>query len=282
MIRPAAFGFNPETAASNAFQRSDRAPDALERARCEFDRFAKALMTAGVKVEIADDEPIPPKPDAVFPNNWVTFHKGGVAVLYPMASPARRSEVREDLVRKLGYRVVLDLRQHAKGRYLEGTGSMVLDRSHNLAFACESPRTDISLLNEFCLRLGFQPVVFRASLRGLPIYHTNVLLTLGQDLALVCLEVCEEPGVLRTRLEQADKRIVELSPEQLESFAGNMLQLRIGSKDTVWAMSDRAWSALNPDQRKALEEESAIVAADLSTIENVGGGSARCMLAELY
>jgi len=279
MVRPAAFGYNPETAASNAFQQNTHHSDAGGKARAEFDRFVEALREANVQVEVAEDERVPAKPDAVFPNNWVTFHEGGAAILYPMAAPVRRLEVREDWVRQLGYNQLLDLRTQARGRFLEGTGSLVFDRANRLAFACESPRTDRKLVAEVCRHLGYEPVVFRATLQGTPIYHTNVLMSIGQDVAVVCLEVCDEPQFVRSRLEQASKQIIEVTPTQLEAFACNLLQLRAADGQAVWALSIRAYGALTEEQRDGLGR---VVVADLDTIETLGGGSARCMLAELF
>ena len=281
MIRPAAFGFNPETAKSNSFQQNREILGATSRAVDEFDGFVSALRDVGIQVEVAQDIAEPPKPDAVFPNNWVSFHEGSRAVLYPMANPSRQAEVRPEIVAQLGYEVALDLRSGAEGRALEGTGSMVLDRANNVGYACLSPRTDCNLLAEFSKAMGISIIPFYASYQGEEIYHTNVVMSVGEENVVVCLEIVTDPETLSQQLNNSGKTILEISASQMANFAGNLLLLK-GSSGPVWAMSQTARNAFDSGQLKRLESEAQIVSANISTIETLGGGSARCMIAELF
>ncbi len=282
MIRPASFGFNPETAASNTFQKNVELPDAAPCARAESDRYVQALRQAGVAVEVVEDSAHPVKPDAVFPNNWVSFHEGGKAVLFPMASPLRRNEVRTEILADLGYEVALDLRADSDDAYLEGTGSLVLDRMSKLAYACRSHRTDERLVRTFCEFMGYEPVLFDAVERGVSIYHTNVIMAVGAHIAVVCFEACQPASLVRNKLETSGMKVLEITREQMGSFAGNMLQLRAQNGASIWTMSDQAWAALNADQRSLLAAEGPVVTSNIETIETLGGGSARCMIAELF
>lgn len=284
MIRPACFGFNAEAAETNAMAGRLDAPDVAARARAEADAFARALDRAGVRVLVVEDTPTPPKPDALFPNNWVSFHRDGTVALYPMCPATRRAERRRDVIDQVaaaGFRVarVLDWSaEEARGRFLEGTGSMVLDRARRIAFACPSPRTDPALLAEVGAALGYTPHLFRAEIGGVAPYHTNVLLSVGAGVAVLCPDAvhpADLPG-LRAALDGRD--LVEIDLGQQADFAGNVLQ--VGGP--VIAMSTRALDALRPHQVHALERHGQIVAAPLDVIERVGGGSARCMLAEVF
>lgn len=287
LIRPARFGANPETAATNAFQgvAAGSADEVLARARSEFDGLVAALRAHGVEVEVVEDTATPPKPDAVFPNNWVSFHAGGRALLYPMLAPSRQAEVRPELVAKLGYGPVVDLRGDAAA-VLEGTGSLVLDRRARVAYACLSPRTTPAGLARFRDALGYEVVTFHATdARGQAIYHTNVMLSIGTRLALVCLEAIRDAGErerVARRLRESGHELVELSLAQVEDFAGNVLELRSRSGTPLFVLSARARAALRPEQRARMESQGTLVSADLTTIETCGGGSARCMLAELF
>lgn len=295
MVRPAAFGANPLTADSNVFQASDAAAvDAgvLRTVAGEFDGLASALVRAGVEVCVADDTPAPPKPDAVFPNNWVSFHADGTAVLYPMLAPNRRTERRLDILEALtrvhGFRIVrtLDLTMHERDEvYLEGTGSLVLDRVNRHAFACLSPRTHLDALGDFAQQLDYEIVGFSASdAGGTPIYHTNVLMCVGARFAVLCVESIQEAerraAVCRI-LENTGHEVLEISRGQMHAFVGNMLELR-GTRGSVIAMSTAALAALTPAQRARLETFGALVGAPIPTIERYGGGSVRCMLAEIH
>jgi hypothetical protein len=293
MVRPDHFAHNPETAATNAFQEkpsSGSADEVRRAAQREFDGMASALRARGVRVEV---EPgVPGAPDAVFPNNWVSFHEDGSAVLYPLASPMRRREVRPELVRRLQAEGraragrIVDLSGLAeRGIYLEGTGSLVLDRAARTAYACRSPRTDPRAVQRFAEELGYEPVLFGATDRGgRAIYHTNVMLAVGVRFAALAAEAVEDPverRALLARLAQSKHELLEVTREQMHGFAGNLIELAGAGGAPTIAMSTRALRSLRRDQRERLEGLGEIVAVDLDTIERVGGGSARCMLAEL-
>ncbi|HEV2112309.1 MAG TPA: arginine deiminase-related protein [Gammaproteobacteria bacterium] len=294
MIRPANFGTNPETASSNAFQKDvATGADVQARAAAEFDALAAALMAAGVQVEVFDDRAEPVTPDAVFPNNWVSFHADGSAWLYPLLAQNRRWERRPDILdalkRKRGYKLsdVHDL-SHAEldGRYLEGTGSLVLDRVNRVAYAGLSPRTDGRMLEEWARRAGYQALAFQArDTKGRPIYHTNVMLCVGGKFAVACLDSIAQPAQreqVGKRLADTGHEVVAISPYQMEAFAGNMLELMGRGGRSVLAMSARAERALNPGQRAVLEKHARIIAVPIDTIEDCSGGSVRCMLAEIH
>jgi hypothetical protein len=293
MVRPAAFGVNPETAASNAFQSLAPAGGRdREFAMAEFDGAVAALQRAGVEVRVVDDTAEPPSPDAVFPNNWLSLHHDGTAVLYPMLSPLRRRERRRDVLAALeaqGFvlRRVLDLSGwEASGQFLEGTGSMVLDHRGRVAYACLSPRTCSRPLAQFCAELGYEAHAFRASgPAGEDLYHTNVLMSVAQDFSVACLDAVDDAAErrrLRERLAGGGRELVELDRSQMNAFAGNMLALHPAGGAPLVAMSATAWQALRPDQRRRLERHGGIVTAALPTIERCGGGSLRCMLAEVF
>jgi hypothetical protein len=295
MIRPARFGANPETAATNAFQRArtPAEPEVLARARREFDELVSALRANGVEVVVVDDTPEPEKPDAVFPNNWVSFHADGTAVLYPMLAPSRRREVRlevlDELERRGAFRRrrLVDLRAASEaGGFLEGTGSLVLDRVARVAYACLSPRTSRELLARFERELGYEAVAFHAfDARGIAIYHTNVMMAVGSSVAVACLEAIRAPVERRTveeRLAASGRELLPLALAQLDEFAGNLLELRSRSGEALFVLSRRARRALRPDQLAALGRHGRLVSAELETIETHGGGSARCMIAEVF
>ena len=296
MIRPVAFAGNPQTQASNSFQQRDSgAVDAANQAAAlhEFDALAEALQHAGVTVHVFDDTPEPHTPDSIFPNNWVSFHADGTAVLYPMLAENRRLERRMDLLEALGAghrfhtRRVIDLTRHEHGgRYLEGTGSLVLDRMHRVAYACVSPRTDLDVLGDFAQQLDYDIVAFEAhDANGAAIYHTNVLMSVGERFAAVCLDAirADERTAVLDQLRATGREIVELSLQQMAAFAGNMLELGSSNTGSVIAMSACAYDALTAQQRQTLVAHSGpIVAVPIPTIERLGGGSVRCMLAEVH
>jgi hypothetical protein len=293
MVRPAAFGANPETAATNAFQRGavGSADELLARARGEFDALVAALRAHGVEVLVLEDSPMPPKPDAVFPNNWVSFHTDGRVVLYPMLVPSRRAEVHEGLLNELerlgvGRRWLLDLRGEARGEALEGTGSLVLDRASRVAYACRSPRTSERLLARFCAEFGHDALAFDATdARGTPIYHTNVMMAVGETFAIVCAEAIRDAGEranVLERLRSSGHELVAITLAQMDEFAGNALALRSDRGQPLLVMSARARRALRSAQSSVLERHARLVTAELETIEACGGGSARCMLAEVF
>lgn len=285
MIRPHAFGANPETAKTNAFQVGSPEQDVAGLARAEFDGLAAALRSAGVTVAVTEDAAQPVTPDAVFPNNWVSFHEDGTVVIYPMLAPNRQREVQPHLVREMAERHrfhiarTLDLRP--RGGILEGTGSLVLDRPNRVAYACKSPRTDIVVAEWWADQLGYSLVPFRAvDARGMAVYHTNVMMSVDPSFAVVCSDAvpdaAERENVVR-ELRKTGRIVIEIDFDQMESMAGNILGL-----DGAIAMSSRAYASFSERQRAALETVAPLVHAPLDTIETHGGGSARCMLAAVH
>lgn len=295
MVRPANFGFNEETAANNAFQSRDGrlSPDAIrQKAIAEFDAFVECLRAAGVHVLVAQDTEHPIKPDAVFPNNWATFHQEGLLVTYPMFAPTRRRE-RSDAVLQValdaGFQA--DRRVHlesseATDRFLEGTGSIIFDHQHRLAYACLSPRTDAGLLNELCEVLGYETIVFHAAdAHGQDIYHTNVMMAMGETFVVICLDTVRDPlerQMLEQRFRLTGKEIVDITLDQMNNFAGNMLQVRNDRDETLLVMSEQAFRTLTPVQIQLLEQHTRMLHCSIDTIETYGGGSARCMMAEVF
>jgi hypothetical protein len=296
LVRPVAFRANPETIDSNAFQREPGAAEpAAEQAAAEveFAGLVGALADAGVETIVMDDSTRSDTPDAVFPNNWVSFHADGTAVLYPMMAENRRAERRPDILEQLsrerGFRIdrVLDLSaSEQEGRFLEGTGSLVLDRVNRVAYACLSPRTDPEVLASACQALGYEPIVFAAvDADGVPVYHTNVVMSVGGDFVVVCEEAIADAGqraAVRRRLEETGHEVVPISLRQMGSFAGNVLEVASVSGERLVAMSARVRGALEPHQLAALEARARIVSVPIGTIEAAGGGSVRCMLAEVH
>ena len=296
MVRPVAFRGNPQTAPSNAFQRQAPEPDAAAAqvaAAGQFDALVEALKGAGVGVLVVEDTPEPDTPDAVFPNNWVSFHADGTAVLYPMLAENRRDERRADvleaLTRRWGYRIdrVIDLSGHEdSGQFLEGTGSLVLDRPHRVAYACTSPRTHLDAIGDFAQQLDYDVVAFNATgADGSPIYHTNVMMNVGESFAVVCLEAIDDAGQragVAAALEETGHEVLAITREQMGSFAGNMLELASRDGGRVVAMSQRALDSLDPTQRERLAARAQIVASPIDDIEDSAGGSVRCMLAEIH
>jgi len=292
MIRPAHFGANPETAASNRFQQGGAAQDVPIVARREFDGLVARLADAGVAVHLADDTAEPRKPDACFPNNWVSFHDDGSLVLYPLLATSRRLERRDealDVLRRAGYRIarIIDLTGwEDRGEFLEGTGSLVLDRCHRIAYACWSARTTPAALADFSARLGYRVVGFDArGPGGQAIYHTNVMMAIGARFSMLCADAIPDRGqramVLR-ELEQSGHEPLVISVAQMNGFAGNLLALSAGDGRPLIAMSDAAWNCLGPHERRTLERHGTIVTAPIPVIERYGGGSVRCMIAEVF
>lgn len=294
MVRPANFAFNEQTAQSNAFQQNDpaRSPEAIRlAAQAEFDAFVEKLRSVGVHVLVAEDSLVPPKPDAVFPNNWVSFHDDGTVVLYPMNTPNRRIERRPEIVELAKndrlFSRLLDLSpEENNGKFLEGTGSMVLDRVERVAYACLGPRTDEALLDRFCAEMGYQKAVFHAvDGQGRDIYHTNVVMALGEDFVVICLDTVQnmrERALLLDFFEETGKAIVEITLDQMNRFAGNMLQVKSKFGSRYLVMSQQAHDALTPEQIETLEGFTNLLPVPLDTIETYGGGSARCMMAEVF
>jgi hypothetical protein len=298
MVRPARFGFNADAAATNRMQRHpEEAAAAVQAAAlAEFDALRAALAGEGLQVCVAADTPDPPRPDAVFPNNWVSFHADGTVVLYPMQPPSRRVERRDEIIeqacRELGFtmRRRLDLSGHEReGRFLEGTGSLVLDPRRRVAYACLSPRTDLSLLREWCALLDYAPMPFRATdADGVPWYHTNVMMCIGTGFALVAagsIDPQDRERVLRS-LADSGREIIEIDRAAAADFVGNMLELSASDEALgdvrVLLMSARARRALEADTYARLSGAvDSVLAVPVPTIERIGGGSVRCMIAEV-
>jgi hypothetical protein len=291
MIRPVDFKFNEQTAGNNMFQIASSDSDVQTQALKEFDGFVDLLRKNDVDVTVVDDTLQPETPDSIFPNNWVSFHEDGSVYLYPMFSENRRLERRRDILDGLkeNFEVnhISDLsfyeQQYA---FLEGTGSMVLDRTNKIAYACLSVRTDEEVLNNFCMLTGYQPVPFQAvDGSNFPIYHTNVMMCIGDRFAVICLDSIRNPEEklnVTVSLKSSGKEIIEISLEQMNKFAGNMLQVTNAAGESLLVMSEQAYLSLNAEQITALEQYSHIIYAPLYTIEKNGGGSARCMLAEIH
>lgn len=289
MIRPIKFGFNQQTAESNTFQKNSKQTNVQHKALLEFDAFVKILRSNGVRVTVIDDTPEPHTPDSIFPNNWISFHEDGSVFLYPMQAENRRLERKVFNTIKEAFEEIKlhDLSYfEQQNLFLEGTGSMVLDRQNKLAYACISPRTNPTVLAEFCRLSGYQAILFRAADQsGKAIYHTNVLMALSDQLAVICLDSISdntEKRLVKEALQQSGKEIVAISLEQMNAFAGNMLQLKNRSDESLLVMSETAFLSLKEAQIKTLEKYSKLVHASLNTIETIGGGSARCMMAEVF
>ncbi len=292
MIRPGRFYPNPETAADNAFQRDANCSlDALTLvARKEFDAAVQTLRAAGVNVHVFEDTAEPEKPDAVFPNNWISTHHDGRIALFPMYSALRRRERRQDIVEELckHYRVIEVIDYSAfedKGCCLEGTGSLVLDHPNNIAYVSLSNRSNPKVIQRFADDFSYEPVTFTSiGSNGQPIYHTNVMMCIGTGFAMVGLETIPdkvERQQVRARLEKTEKEIVELSADQIANFAGNAIELQNKSGEKLLVLSSRAARALTEEQRKTLTPHARLLPLELPTIE-LGGGSARCMIATIH
>ncbi len=298
MIRPHSFRKNEETATNNLYQKTLEGVSAsavIEQAQAEFDRLATALGNAGVNVFVFEEQLPHETPDALFPNNWISTHETGTVCLYPMFAPNRREERREDVIVQLehdaGFSIenIVDFTEfELHNRFLEGTGSMVLDRINRKAYAAISSRTDETALLHFCQELDYEPVAFSAMQsaedRRHPIYHTNVMMSIGSGFCAICLESIdddEERQAVSDELTSDGREIIALSESQIERFAGNMLELQ-GSNGPVIAMSSSAFHALDAEQIERLKKHGQIIHSDLETIETCGGGSARCMIAEIH
>lgn len=291
MVRPARFGFHAEAAQSNAFAHGAADGD-FSAALREFDRVVGALESVGVNVLILDDTPDPAKPDAVFPNNWVSFHADGTMVLYPMATAARRLERNPErlhaLLQASGFEVrqMVDLSFHERhGHFLEGTGSLVLDRPQRRAYANLSPRTDAAVIADFDDRLDFSTLLFEANDRaGRPIYHTNVVLSLGTAFAVLCTDAVapEFREVLVDEIETTGRTLIEVAYDQMRGFGCNVIELKGRGGGPVIALSCAARRSFTPEQLKLLESFGEFAEADIPTIEQVGGGSLRCMIADVH
>jgi hypothetical protein len=294
MVRPANFGFNTETAENNAFQVNDTSLSVAQiqqKAVAEFDNLVAVLRGRAVNVLVANDSPAPVKTDAVFPNNWITSHGDGTMILYPMNAVSRRAERDENIIKVIESQFVVKKLLHLEHYeevmiFLEGTGSMILDRKQDICYACLSPRTNLELLDEWCDIMHHKRVAFRAvDGQGQDIYHTNVMMALGENFVVICLDTVQnqdEKLNLIKHFENTNKEIIEISLAQMMSFAGNMLQVRNDFDETFLVMSKQAYDSLHPAQIAHIQRHTEILYADIKTIETYGGGSARCMLAELF
>lgn len=289
---------NEETALDNHYQDQDSdisRPDAQQAALIEFDGFVEKLQAAGVNVTVIEDTPEPFTPDSIFPNNWVSFHETGMVVLYPMYAENRRMERREDILLTLsnnGFKIseTLDYSPFEnEGLILEGTGSLVLDRENLIAYACLSHRTNQVILNDWAKQLGYSVVSFHATQEVdgefLPIYHTNVMMSVGQEIAILCADCVRdetERALVIASLEKTGKEIVFISEDQTNQFAGNMLQIVTTAGEKLMVMSTQAFESLDEQQIATIEKTNRILHSWLDTIETLGGGSARCMMAEVF
>lgn len=291
MIKPVAFDFNAETAVNNAFQQEGSNEHAQQKAEAEFDGFVQKLTAAGVDVTVVQDTPQPHTPDSIFPNNWISFHQDGSIVLYPMFATNRRAErkqhVLDTIAAKFEVKNKIDLTsKENEDLFLEGTGSMVLDRDNKIAYACLSPRTDKTVFEEWCSKMNYTPCSFYSvDENGGEIYHTNVMMCVADQYVVICLDsirdATERDHVFDT-INDSGKTIIEISYKQMNHFAGNMLQVENKTGQRYLVMSSQAYYALTPEQVQELESYNPIIHSDLTTIETNGGGSARCMMAEVF
>ena len=297
MIRPAQFRMNEQTAVNNYFQASAglSPEEGVKKSQEEFDAYVSVLRENGVQVTVVQDTEDPDTPDALFPNNWVSFHQDATVALYPMFAENRRLERREavlEILEEDGFIIdqVMDYTAaEDSGIFLEGTGSLILDRVHKKAYCALSSRADEELFIEFCEDFEYTPVIFTANQTvdgsRLPIYHTNVMMCLAETFAVICLDSIDdkkERKAVVNHLREDGKEIIAISEAQMHRFAGNMLQV-LGSNQTPYlVMSSTAYKSLTPDQLSKIEQHCEIIHADLSTIETCGGGSARCMMAEVF
>lgn len=297
MIRPVQFRMNEQTAVNNYFMEDiDLQNNAINlKAQQEFDTFVDVLRNIGIEVIVIEDTPVPDTPDSIFPNNWISFHSDGTVVIYPMFAENRRGERRDDILEILeakGFRIenVMDYTSAEKeGLFLEGTGSILMDRVNQKVYCALSDRAHEELVIEFCEDFECTPVIFTAyqSVNGerLPIYHTNVMICMGEAYAVICLDAIDDKKERKNvldHLKQDGKEIIEITEEQMHHFAGNMLQVAGASDKRYLIMSTSAYNSLRPDQISTLEKHNPIVHSPLDTIETCGGGSARCMMAEVF
>lgn len=291
MIRPVQFAFNHETAVNNAFQVAGDDAGIQEKALQEFDAMVLLLRQNGIDVTVVDDTVLPYTPDSIFPNNWISFHEDASVVLYPMFAVNRRLErkpaVTAAIADKFALTHTVDLTVHEQESvFLEGTGSMVLDRDNKIAYACLSPRTDYFVLSEFCEKMSYTAISFDAiDEQGQPIYHTNVMMCIADKYAVVCLEAvpaAHEKEELVSMITKTGKEIIAITRQQMNHFAGNMLQVQNDKAELLLVMSSQAFASLSKDQEVKLSSYNRIIQPVLDTIETNGGGSARCMMAEVY
>ena len=291
MIRPVRFGFNEQTAGSNSFQQKEGAissEDIQQKAVQEFDAFAELLVRNGIDVVVFEDTLSPFTPDSIFPNNWISFHENNSIVLYPMLAENRRLERRLDIVNSLKQSdsVLINLSEYEKeNKFLEGTGSIVFDYDNKIAYANSSPRTNKELLEKLCSQLNYTSIIFKAvDSNGADIYHTNVLMCVGDVFAVICEDCIPNKNELKSIIDsfkKSKKEIITIDYNQMNSFAGNMYQLFNVKGESFIVMSEQAYKSLKEGQIKQLEQYGTLLHSPLYTIEKHGGGSARCMIAEI-
>ncbi len=293
MVFPEYFGFNSQTAQSNPFQHEDSNADVHTQAQTEFSNMVNTLKEKGVKVIVLSSRSDVITPDAIFPNNWFSHHQDGTLIIYPMLAENRRAERQIKELRQLLFQEglpvskIIDLSPHEEeGRYLEGTGSLVLDRKRKVAFGMESPRTVKKEFEAWCKKMGYKGILFRAyDSNNVPIYHTNVTMNIGDQFVIICLESIKDTD-MRTEvveeLERIGKVIIPITMKQMNEYCGNVLQLKTIENKRIIVMSTTAYSAFTPSQVSKLEQHGEIVSVDVPTIERIGGGSARCMMAEVF
>lgn len=290
MIEPVSFGFNEETASNNYFQQNTHIEDAQTKALKEFQQFVDRLSSHDVDVLVVKDTPSPLTPDSIFPNNWISIHEDGTMVLYPMFAKNRRMERKQTVIdavkETIDVKEIVDFTHFENSKqYLEGTGSMVLDRQNKIAYACISERTDKDLFASFCLKMNYTPMLFHAhDQNGLMIYHTNVLMCMADQYVVICLDAIYDQVEKEKLVEQfnaTQKEIITISFDQMNHFCGNMLQIKNKDGRHFLVMSTQAYQHLTPEQVNRLESYQPIIHSDITTIETLGGGSARCMMAEL-
>lgn len=293
MVRPAAFGFNEETALNNYFQSASSTDAATlqQKALQEFDNMVATLRSHNIEVLVIDDSPLPPKPSAIFPNNWLSTSTDGKLCVFPMCAPNRRDEKRDEIIKQLTADYIVKEFQdwseyEADGRYLEGTGSMIIDHDHQMIYAAISERTNIAVLEKFASANGYQAIAFIATdAQGRPIYHTNVMMALGQNFCVLCEEAIEEEWELiavRQLLETTGHSIVPICRVQMNVFAGNMLEVKNKAGENILIMSEAAFQSLSEAQKTQLEKFSNLLPIGVPTIEATEGGSVRCMMAEIF
>ena len=295
MVRPANFSSNKETIETNKFQ-NDITPDSKNniqaQALSEFDKMVKLLRDHEISVVDIDDIKELENTDAVFPNNWVSFHQDNTVVLYPMMARSRRTEKRYDILEYLtkyqSFKIdrVIDMSYlEEENLFLEGTGSMIFDRVNKTVFACKSSRTSLEALEIFCRDMGYNPIVFEAIIDNYPIYHTNVMMSLGKKTAFLCSESIKDEAdnlLIKNYFKDLEKNIIEISPQQMNNFAGNVIEVENTKGVSHIIMSEKAYQALDHKQLDSINSASNIIAIPLETIERYGGGSARCMVAEIF
>ena len=291
MIRPYQFYFNQQTAANNFFQSNINIENANELAIAEFDAMVDKLRAHQIKVNVVQDTKDPSTPDSIFPNNWVSTHEGGTLCLYPMFAQNRRAERKSTVIDFLqsNYQIqnILDLTDLEKeGKFLEGTGSMVLDHQNKLAYGCLSERLDKNAFNEWCEKMQFKAIAFKAvDDKAQPIYHTNVMMCMGNQFVVICLESIpneQEKQLVLESFKKSNKEVITISQDQLNHFAGNMLQVFDINEKPHLIMSKQAFTSLSTEQVNSLEKYNPILPISIPTIEALGGGSTRCMMAEIY